>query len=295
MDIKINDDNVIVTVLRFKFEHELIDLIKNLVTSLCSDIEIPTDIIGEFNIDPIKVGDGYFGRISCTSFDPLKISIIVKNTVIWDYFDDNKSRKEKELAKAIIIHELYHCKENYITSLNTNLEDIVKHPPITTTELLMFDIGHIQFSEYYAHRNSSSFSYDVKNDMQLIHNTHDELLALQECARNQQHDFSFNYEKIHTFIKYIVKYTAIFSCSHDEKFRVLLIILEEDYPLIYKYVNYISETLNIEYIDYPKDISKAKFSSIGRALLTIYQYYNLYFTDENVQNTFNVNYIIKTE
>lgn len=295
MNIKINDDNVVVTVLGLPSETELKDQIEKLISSLCSEISLPMNLISEVNINPIKIGDGFFGMIACPSCNPIEFNIIIKNTVIWDCFDVNKPDEKKKIAKAIIIHELYHCKENYITSLNTNLDDIMKHPPVTTTRLLMLDIGHVQFSEYYAHRNSSLISYEIKNDMKLIYNTHVELLALQERTKNCQYDFSFNYEEIHSFIKYVVKYVAIYSCSHDERFRILLDTLEKDYPLICKYIKFIFEILDVEYLNYPENASKEKFSLIGKSLLSIYQYYNLYFTDDNVQNVFTVKYIIKTE
>lgn len=208
---------------------------------------------------------------------------------------DNLSSTNNELVMeslSVIFHELYHCKEMYVVSQNTQWENIYFHAPIDTTKLLLLQIGSHQWSEYYAYYNSSKI-YQRKID--LVHKLTDAMgsaiVLYNTLDKSDILDVQMQLNDIHNFeqfIHYCVMLVAHYNSTHGKLYQKELnfikgvSICEAYYP----YLMDISSHLDSLYATFPYWVSEYSFIELGCKLLSFIRIHGLTFSTQDYSDNF---------
>lgn len=216
--------------------------------------------------------------------------LFCKNLINDLLFNDNT---KLQLSKSIIIHELFHCKEMYITSRNIDCNKLYFHEPIVTTKMLLFDTAIKQWSEYYAYYNSSKYGdrqinlsnyiCEVNTSLKVMYN---KLVQTQDVS-DVQMPISFITDII-DFIHRCIMLIAYYNSTHDKKYKNELeyfkrSLLYKDY---YPYLKDLSYTFNNLYRIYPNWLSELSFIELGYKLFSFIHINKLTFTTNDLSDNF---------
>ena len=239
--------------------------LSELLYDILKQLDLPVDIINNiFFISAMPV----VGEVRPYNITPLKIDIFFQTYLI--VFLLSQDVEEKSYARSIIFHEFYHCKE-FITTFS-KLDYFVVCKDISNYNELCINLGYHQWSEYYAHYNSSKiYLSDGLNDDKIF-----SVLAKSINSFDANNIFSeYDLQKslynnvVHPFIKNVVLLIANYHQTQNDLIvnRIKKYINLNTY--IYDYFNNTSILLQQFYKEYPNNIEYDSFIILGSNLLDI--------------------------
>lgn len=246
---------------RFQSEGELCADLETKIKEYCTLIKFDAKYIDNIFISSYRD----FGKVEILSYFPIRYNIYLNTSIVFFLYQEAKD----SLAKAVIFHELYHCKETTTTNDIIDLKNI-KHDSKNLQELYV-NLGYHQWSEYYAHFNSCVIH---PSDYKTI----DNFLDLSNNLKNFREEVMFEdstehfqlYENcIHRYIRNAVILVAnnnrlhnIESQQHIDSFKGIDLSTE-------KYFNTLKVLFEKHYAEYPSWVSINALKDLGRALLNV--------------------------
>lgn len=210
------------------------------------------------------------------TFDILLYETIVKCISI--------SNEKYDFAKAVILHEIFHCKEINITSqIIGNKYYFIR---TGSTYLFLLRIGREQWSEYYAHFNSSIYHrtnprLDEKSkDIDAYMTVFDEKLHDEKILQMPEAFLI----KIEEFIRSVIIAVAQNNRSGNE-----MLTVKNSY--LNGYIIDIAIFMKQKYLEYPTWVSINDFIEIGKKLMGFLYNYHIGHTTEDISDNFMFKYI----
>lgn len=271
---------------------------ENVVTvlnSIISEAKLSTyfsninfDDITKIHITICNKNNDWLGKvIPKSSNDKLTFELFIHQSII----NDLQTAKDDKynFAKSVIFHELYHINEMLITN---KIIDIVALHDIKRdcTKSLLTNLGYLQWSEYYAHHNSSKHFKPSIHIAKHIEQAEVSLTILKETAEKENIAtmFEFMYNNIEKFISSSVILAANYNCSHDSSY--LKIIRRYEYSNLYApFYNHINEIINYMdslYNSYPEWINENVFLEVGEKLFSIIHSFNMTYSTNDLSDNF---------
>lgn len=203
----------------------------------------------------------------------------------------NKNSQEYEISKSVLMHELYHLKEFCTTSSIIPLMDIYKIQKDCTRSLLL-NFGYLQWTEYYAHYNSSKFyvpeSCDINEICKLSKDVIEVIIKANDCYDEPFHVTEGLFDGIACFIKYVIKLSARYNQSKNKLQLSVLNDIKNDitYTKHYEYIIDIMSYMENLYTTYPSWVSEDNFLKIGIKLFDLIQLYGLTYSTDDLSDNF---------
>lgn len=272
--------------------NESINIIKSIIseTQQLKDFQnIPLEIIVRIHITIIDKTEQWLAKvIPIESGNYLQFELYIKTEILEQLYSSDEA--ERMLGKSVILHELYHVKEFILTNRKIDLMPIYNIAKVDTHSLLL-NLGYIQWTEYYAHFNSSKYyrepPVDIKEFAKLSHESIDIINGYinlnKEC---QMKECVFDLIKI--FIEYTVKLSARYNQTHDQSYILSLQPIAEDITYVkhYEYIKEIISYMDHCYQTYPDWVSENKFLEIGKNLFSIVNSYGITYSTDDLSDNF---------
>lgn len=245
----------------FQSERELCIDLETKIKEYCSLIKFDAKYIDNIFISSHK----YFGEVKITSYIPIRYNIYLDTSVVFFLYQAAKN----SLAKSVIFHELYHCKEMTTTNDIIDLKNI-NHDSKNLQELYV-NLGNHQWSEYYAHFNSCVI---CPSD----HKTIDNFLDLSNNLKNFRKEILFKdstehfqlYKNcIYSYICNAIILIANNNRLHNIESQQNIDSFKEIDLSTEKYFNTLTALFEEYYTKYPLWVSINAFKDLGKALLNV--------------------------
>lgn len=265
------------------------------VKTLAEHIGLDFSAINRIHVAIYESLTAWKGKVDTVNINgKLCFEIFFQQHVIYDYdYDlDSDNTDKKLLAKSIILHELFHCKEMLTTSLCTDWENLYFHKPINTTRLWLFDSAIHMWGEYYAYFNSSKYYERNVNLIDVLSTSNAELKVLHNefsktpVIDNIQIPTSFM-RHIDAFIHRCIMLVAYYNSTHKRKYLKEFKHIENSpiYQNYHPYLKDLSHYMDFLYITYPNWISESAFVELGRKLFSFIRINSLtYYTTDLSDN-----------
>lgn len=191
--------------------------------------------------------------------------IFINEYLIW-YLHDEKLSKEV-YSEAVIKHELFHCIDTLnMLHINRNIID----KPLDNYDDLCLSIGYYQWSEYFAHYNSSKiFPSDIiklQTDYQPLYKSIRTFKEACICSIDSPHFELYN-KHINLFIQKIIILLANMNSIESQIHIVELEKYKSIDNSVREYIDNVNSILNHIYMTYPKLLSYETFRMLGKTLL----------------------------
>lgn len=236
--------------------------IKNRIIQYSSEISLDCSKIRNIIIADLKNCNA---RVEKTISDnELCFDIFIQIYIIWYLYD--KEKNKESYAKSVIFHELYHC----IDLLNMPVQLIYNRQsmPITYNDLCC-DLGYMQWSEYYAHYNSSKIEHSdiptLKTDYESLFSIISTFNKLSNDITNVSYIGTYNIFLLPFYDKLIIllsNYNSIHSTSALEELKKYEAIGLE------KYIEKIDTLFSNIFNQYPNSLNEENFAILGNTLLS---------------------------
>lgn len=250
--------------------------------------DISFEKIIKIHITVIDKNIEWLARVIPASFDnDLLFEIYIQNFIIDDLLSDNNDKAS--YAKSIILHELYHIKELTITNRKINIIPIYSIKR-SSTQAMIINLGYKQWSEYYAHYNSTKYYCPPVNLSNVIYQSEITLTVIK-----RQLDSSVDiqlpenmYNSIENFVSQVIKLAAIYNQSQNDNYLNDIQKYQNDtlyvhhYNFIYKIIAYMDNL----YKTYPNWISEKQFLLIGKEIFSIIHDYNITYSTDDLSDNF---------
>lgn len=184
-----------------------------------------------------------------------------------------------------------------ITSQYIDYKKIYFFDEYTTTYDYVLELSRLMISEYYAYYYSSSIysedtDYSSKQD---INDSSISLYALHKKAKedNEVYVPEEFMKKIKSFIYRCVKHIARYHYTNDIRHLQVFDKYKDDelYRFHYDYFIHLNPILKEMFSQYPQQMSDNFLLSFGKKLLSIFNYYSLDFSTNDLSDTFYFKYI----
>lgn len=260
--------------------------IRNIILELVHDCEFTKDFdinlihnISEFSC-PVEQLPFTAQNIPINT-NPITFDILLYETVVKCI---STSNEKYDFAKAVIFHEIFHCKEINITSQIIGNKYYFMRTG--STYLFLLRIGREQWSEYYAHFNSS-----------IYHQTNP---RLDEKSKDIDAYMTVFGEKLHD--EKILQMPETFLIKIEEFIRSVIIAVAQNNQLgnemltvknsyINGYIMDISIFMKQKYLEYPTWVSINDFIKIGKKLMGFLYNYHIGYSTEDMSDNFIFKYI----
>lgn len=261
MNILIADANAY-RLLGFDNSNSAKEDIKNRIVQYSYEISLDCSKIRNIIIADLKNCNA---RVEKTISDnELCFDIFIQIYIVW-YLYDKKKNKES-YAKSVILHELYHC----IDLLNMPIQLIYNRQSMPTTyNDLCCDLGYMQWSEYYAHYNSSKIEHSdiptLTDDYESLFNTILTFKKLNNDITNISFIGTYNIFLLPFYDKLIIllsNYNSIHSISSLEELKKYKEIGLE------KYIERTDALFQNIFNQYPNSLNEENFTILGNTLLS---------------------------
>lgn len=260
--------------------------ILNIILELVHDYEFTKD----FDVNLIHNVSEFSCPVDQLSFtaqnipintNPITFDILLYKTIVKCISIPNE---KYDFAKAVILHEIFHCKEINITS--QIIGNKYYFTQTDSTYLLVLRIGIQQWSEYYAHFNSSIY-YQTNP-------------RLDEKAKDIDAYMTVFGEKLHD--EKILQMPEVFLIKIEEFIRSVIIAVAQNNQLgnekltvknsyINSYIMDISIFMKQKYLEYPTWISINNFINIGKKLMEFMYNYHIDYSTDDMSDNFIFKYI----
>lgn len=269
MNILIDDEQLkseLIELTDFDNINDLKIAIQTLITEYLTDSLLPLDIIENI----IIFNDGNFGEVIPIFEKSLKFNICFsKYPILFMYSPIFK--KNKLYGRSIVLHELQHCKEISITNQKIHIESIEKTPFKNLKGYYLY-WGYHQWSEYFAYYHSSSIYPATIKGIDKFPNI---LQDIEILKFNNPYDIiiidsdEISYpENLESFVRNAIILIAHLKSNVTSDAKIKLqefTSLSEDLKIYFEKIIQLFDNL---YQNYPDNISKDRFSEIGRLLFT---------------------------
>ena len=248
--------------------------VANLIKDYSLQIDFDFNLIQRIQVIIYDRVIGWYGKaIPIIYNDSLCFELLFQQELINDLLANDNTKLQ--LSKSIIMHELFHCKEMYNTSLKIDWRKLYFHEPIVTTKMLLLDTAIKEWSEYYAYFNSSCYNnrqirvsnYIGKADTSLkaIYNNLSETFD----TSNIQMPISFITDII-DFIHRCIMLVAYYNSTHNNEYKNEFEYFKRSsfYKDYYPYLKDLSYTMNNLYLTYPNWLSESAFMELGYKLFS---------------------------
>lgn len=214
--------------------------------------------------------------------EPITFDILLYETIVKCISIPNKS---DNFAKAVILHEIFHCKEINITSqiIGNNYYFM----QTDSTYLFILRIGMQQWSEYYAHYNSSVY---YKTNPKLEESAKDVdiyMSVFSQKMRDAKNIIQMPESFLHT-IEYFICSTIIAVAQNNQLGNEKLIV---NNSYLNDYILNVSIIMKQKYAEYPTWVSIQNFMDIGRKLMGFLHNYHIGYSTEDLSDNFMFKYI----
>lgn len=275
---------------------KLITKIQTLIEDLNKSNEfygISLDIINKIHFTVFDKTDYWLAKIvPQKSNQRIEFELYIKDVLLDKLV--SKDNNEQTYAQSIIVHELFHMKEFIITNSIIPLMPIYKTCKTSTYNLLL-NLGYTQWTEYYAHYNSSKYFLEKPINIKEVVELSKDAINIIEQYINQNREYQMPevvYDAILEFISYTIKLSARYNQSSDNLFILSLesisIVYKEHYDYIFEIISYMDEL----YKNYPNWVSNEKFLEIGKTLFGIIHKYNIDYSTNDLSDNFILTRII---
>lgn len=265
-------------------------------TSNINYVGIDISRINEIHIIPINQMVGKLGSVKpITINNTLHFDISFADNIL--YWSEDKSHSKYKYANSVIVHEFYHCKEMLITSQYIDYKKIFFYDECATTYDYVLELARTLFSEYYAYYYSSNiYSEDINYNLkQVIHDSSIALSALHNKAKedNEVYVPEEFMEKIKSFIYRCVKHIAQYHYTNDIHHLQVFDNCKDNelYRFHYDYFIHLNPILREMFSQYPQQMSDNFLLSFGKKLLSIFNYYSLDFSTNDLSDTFYFKFV----
>lgn len=261
--------------------------IRNIILKLIQDCDFTKDFntnlihdISEFTCSVEQLT--FTARNNPVNTNPITFNILLYKTIV-EYI--SIPNKNYNFAKAVILHEIFHCKEISITS--QIIGNKYYFLQTDSTYLFILRIGIQQWSEYYAHFNSSIYHRTNPKLNENAKNVDIYLTVFSEKIHNENNMLQmpeiFLY-KIEDFICSVIIAVAQNNRLGNEDLNVKNIHLNN-------YILDIAIYMNQKYLKYPTWVSINDFINIGKKLIGLLHYYHIGYTTKDMSDNFIFKYI----
>ena len=252
-------------------------------------LDYPLIVISKIHITIIdRIGDWEAKIIPAVSSGKLNFELYIKRNIV--EFLYSKNIEQKMYGKSIIFHELYHVKEFLITNNAIPLMPIYNIIRNSTHSLLLY-LGYIQWTEYYAHYNSTKYyqpySDDIKESIELV----DDILTTIKHGIDIYDEYQLAeglFKGINIFISCTIILSARYNQAHNESYMILLqsIHNETAFDRQYKYIRKMILYMDNLYQTYPTWVSEEMFLEIGKTLFSIIHDYGITYSTPDLSDNF---------
>lgn len=213
--------------------------------------------------------------------NPITFDIFLCETIVKCISIPNE---KYDFAKAVILHEIFHCKEINITSqIIGNKYYFIR---TESTYLFVLRIGMQQWSEYYAHFNSSIY--------------HQTKTRIDETSKDIEAYMTVFGEKLHD--EKILQMPEAFLIKIEEFIRSVIIAVAQNNQLgnekltvrnsyINGYIIDISIFMKQKYLEYPTWIFINNFINIGKEFMKFMYNYHIDYSTDDMSDNFIFKYI----
>lgn len=252
-------------------------------------LDYPLTVISKIHITIIdRVGDWEAKITPIVLHGKLNFELYIKSNIV-EYLN-SKDIEQNKYGKSIIFHELYHVKEFLITNHAIPLMPIYDIIRNSTHSMLLY-LGYIQWTEYYAHFNSTKYyqptSDDIRESAELIA----EILSTIKMGIDTYAEYQLPeglFKGINLFISQTVILSARYNQTHDKSYMIQPQSIKSatDFKKQYNYINQIILYMDNLYQTYPAWISEEKFLEIGKTLFSIIHEYGITYSTPDLSDNF---------
>lgn len=263
---------------------EVRDIILKLIHDCKFTMDFDTNLIhdiSEFTC-PVRRHISFTAQNIPVNTKPITFDILLYETIVKCISIPNKSY---DFAKAVILHEIFHCKEISITS--QIIDNKFYFTRTDSTYLLLLRIGMQQWSEYYAHYNSSVY---YRTNPKLDESAKDidaYMTVFSEAMHNENIEIQMPEEfllKMENFIRSVIIAVAQNNQLGNEKITTHNVYLNN-------YVFNVSIFMKQKYSEYPTWVSLQNFVDIGKKLMRFLHNYHIGYTTEDLSDNFIFKFI----